>query len=158
MKILAAEFVLPISSEPIRNGAVAIEGKKIAVVGEREAVIGQFPEAAVEDFGSAAILPGFVNCHSHLEITSMRGALDDVEHHFRSWLLKLNEIRSGLSPLDIESSATLGATEGARAGVTCFGDIGRHGEAGLEALKSVGLRGVLFQETEFSPDNSTAEA
>src|SRR5215217_7631529 len=108
MKILAAEYVLPISSEPIRNGAVAIDGKKIIAVGEREAIIGQFPDAALEDFGSAAILPGFVNCHSHLEITSMRGALDDVEHDFKSWLLKLNEIRAGLSPSDIETAALLG--------------------------------------------------
>ena len=88
----------------------------------------------------------------------MRGALDDVEHDFRAWLLKLNDIRSGLTPADIESAAVIGATEGARAGVTCFGDIGRYGEAGFKALKSVGLRGVLFQETEFSPDNSTADA
>jgi len=157
MKILAAEHVLPISSEVIRNGAVAIDRSRIEAVGDREELVGRFPDASVKDFGNAAILPGFVNCHSHLEITSMRGALDDVEHDFRSWLLKLNEIRSVLLPADIAEAATLGATEGARAGVTCFGDIGRYGEAGLNALKSVGLRGVLFQETEFSPDNATAE-
>lgn len=156
MKILTAEYVLPISSEPITNGAVAIDDDQIAAVGKFEEMKAQFGDARISDFGKAAILPGFVNCHSHLEVTSMRGALDDVEHDFRAWLLKLNEIRSGLSPADIEASALLGATEGARAGVTCFGDIGRHGEAGLKALKTLGLRGVLFQETEFSPDNSTA--
>ncbi|MEO6333413.1 MAG: amidohydrolase family protein [Pyrinomonadaceae bacterium] len=156
MKILAAEYVLPISSAPIKNGAVGIDGKTIAAVGDRGELVRRFPDASVENFGPAAILPGFVNCHSHLEITSMRGALDDVEHDFRSWLLKLNEIRQGLSPANIEAAAMLGATEGASAGVTCFGDIGRYGEAGLNALKGVGLRGVLFQETEFSPDNATA--
>ena len=156
MKILAADHVLPISSEPIVDGAVAIDGDSIAAVGAESELRQQFPDADVRDFGVAAILPGFVNCHAHLEATSMRGALDEVEHDFRSWLLKLNEIRSGLSPEDIEAAATLGASEGVRAGVTCFGDIGRFGEAGLKALKSVGLRGVLFQETEFSPDNSTA--
>jgi 5-methylthioadenosine/S-adenosylhomocysteine deaminase len=31
------------------------------------------------------------------------------------------------------------------------------GTAGLNALKSVGLRGVVFQETEFSPDNTSAD-
>lgn len=158
MKILTAEYVLPISSEPIAKGAVAIDGDRIAGVGEFEEITQKFGPAEIEDFGNAAILPGFVNCHSHLEVTSLRGALDDVEHDFRAWLLKLNEIRQGLSPVDIEAAAILGATEGARAGVTCFGDIGRYGEAGLKALKTVGLRGVLFQETEFSPDNSTAEA
>jgi 5-methylthioadenosine/S-adenosylhomocysteine deaminase len=158
MKILSAEYVLPISSEPIRNGAVAVEDDLIIAVGSLDDIKSRFTSAGIEDFKNAAILPGFVNCHSHLEVTSMRGALDDVEHDFRAWLLKLNDIRRALSPADIEAAAVLGAKEGARAGVTCFGDIGRYGEAGLKALTSVGLRGVLFQETEFSPDNSTAAA
>lgn len=157
MKILNAQYVLPISSPPILDGAVAIDGDRIVGVGTFESVRSEF-RGEINDYGKAAILPGFVNCHSHLEVTSMRGALDDVEHDFKSWLLKLNDIRSGLTPPDIEAAAILGATEGARAGVTCFGDIGRYGEAGLNALKSVGLRGVLFQETEFSPDNATASA
>ena len=158
MKILAAEFVLPISSEPIEGGAVVIDGDRIIAVGTQGELTKQFSNVAVDDFGVAAILPGLVNCHSHLEVTSMRGALDEVEHDFKSWLLKLNDLRSGLTPEDIEAAATLGASEGARAGVTCFGDIGRYGEAGLNGLNRVGLRGVLFQETEFSPDNTTADA
>ena len=158
MKILAADYVLPVSSDPISNGAVATDGSTIAAVGDRDSLVREFPDAPVSDFGAAAILPGFVNCHSHLEITAMRGALDSVEHDFRSWLLKLNEIRSGLSTDEIERCAVIGATEGAHSGVTCFGDIGRLGEFGLRALKQVGLRGVVFQETEFSPENSTADA
>jgi len=157
VKIFAADYILPISSEPIRNGAVAIDGAKIVAVGRKESVTTLFPNAEIEDFGEAAILPGFVNCHSHLEITAMRGALDDVEHDFRSWLFRLNEMRSAMSDAEIEAAAVAGAVEGARAGVTCFGDIGRYGKAGVEALKETGLRGVVFQETEFSPDNRTAE-
>lgn len=157
MQIHAAEYVLPISSDPVRNGAVAIDGERIVGVGTRDEIERQFPGADVTDHGNAGILPGFVNCHSHLEITSMRGALDDVEHDFAAWLLKLNGLRAELSDKDIIAAAVAGATEGARAGVTCFGDIGRMGHAGLHALKTVGLRGIVFQETEFSPDNRTAE-
>ena len=156
MKVFVADYVLPISSGPLRDGAVAIDGDKIVGVGNSADIIAQFPNAFVQNFGRAALIPGLVNCHSHLEVTSMRGALDDVEHDFRSWLLKLNDLRAQLSPEEIEAAAMTGALEGARAGVTCFGDIGRYGEAGLKALTSVGLRGVLFQETEFSPDNATA--
>ncbi len=157
MKILAADYVLPISSDPIDQGAVAIDGGKIVSVGASSDILPQFPEAEFEDLGAAAILPGFVNCHSHLELTAMRGALDDVEHDFRSWLLKINELRSGMTDHDIEAAAYAGAMEGSAAGVTCFGDIGRIGHAGIAALKQVGLRGIVFQETEFSPDNRTAD-
>lgn len=157
MKILAAAYVLPITSAPISGGAIAFYGSEIAAVGPCNELRSQFPSAELEDLGNAAILPGFVNCHSHLELTSMRGSLDDVEHDFRSWLLKLNRLRAGLSDEEILASAVAGAAEGAQAGVTCFGDIGRLGHAGVEALKRTGLRGIVFQETEFSPDNRTAD-
>jgi aminodeoxyfutalosine deaminase len=159
MKILAAEYVLPISADPIRDGAVAIEGGEIAAIGRRQELIQQFPEAALEDLGQAAILPGFVNCHSHLEITAMRGFLDSVEHDFFAWLMKLTVTRGErLTDDDIKLAAMAGALEGARGGVTCFGDIGRYGRAGLEALKANGLRGVVYQETEFTPNDETAAA
>jgi cytosine/adenosine deaminase-related metal-dependent hydrolase len=156
IRILAARHVLPVSSDPVADGAVAISGATIEAVGPLAQLAELFPDARVTDFGEAAILPGFVNCHSHLEITSMRGALDSVEHDFTAWLLRLTEIRSGLSDEYISETARLGAIEGARAGVTCFGDIGRFGAVGLNALKSAGVRGVLFQETEFSVEDATA--
>jgi len=157
MKILAADYVLPIGSELISKGGVVYDRDVIVAVGECLPLRRQFPDAVFEDLGEAAILPGFVNCHSHLEITAMRGLLDSVEHDFASWLVKLSAARSGMTNEEIEIAAVAGAIEGARAGVTCFGDIGRYGRAGFEALKKVGLRGVVFQETEFSPDNKTAD-
>ena len=156
MKILTAEYVLPIASEPVKDGAVVIEDGSIAAVGPLPEIKKRFPLAPAEDLGAAAILPGFVNCHSHLEITAMRGLLDDFEHDFYTWLITLTKNRSGLSDEEIKLAALAGAAEGAAAGVTCFGDIGRFGEAGLYALKTIGLRGVVFQETEFSPDNENA--
>lgn len=139
------------------DGAVVIENGEIVAVGPCTELESKFPSAKCEDFGDAAILPGLVNCHSHLELTAMRGALDDVEHDFRSWLLKIQSLRSSMTEADIEVAAIAGAREGAAGGVTCFGDIGRYGKTGLNALKTVGLRGVLFQETEFSPDDRTAD-
>lgn len=157
MKILSADYILPISSEPIKNGAVAIENTKIIAVGTLTNLQQQFPHAIVENFGEAVITAGFVNCHSHLELSIMRGFLDEVEADFFTWLIKLSVTRAEkLTNQDIEVSALLGTLEGARAGVTCFGDIGRFGQAGFEALKKTGLRGVVFQETEFSPHNEKA--
>jgi 5-methylthioadenosine/S-adenosylhomocysteine deaminase len=157
MKIISANYVLPMSGTPIENGAVVIEKDKILAAGKQAEIVAKFSEAAVEDFGEAVIMPGFVNAHSHLEITAMRSFLDDVEHDFSRWLLKLSTVRAEkLTERDIEISAVWGALEGLRAGVTCFGDIGRYGKAGFEALKKTGLRGIAFQETDFSPKNETA--
>lgn len=160
MKIYSANYVLPIADEPFEKGAVAVENDKIVAVGGRDEIARQFSGAAeIRDFGEAAIMPGFVNAHSHLEITAMRSFLDNVEHDFSAWLVKLSTVRAEkLSDEDIEIAALWGALEGLRAGVTCFGDIGRYGKAGFEALKTSGQRGFTFQETEFSPENKTAEA
>ena len=157
MKIYSAEWVLPIDREPFENGAILIENDKISEVGAAVEVIAKYPQAQVENCGAAAITPGFVNAHSHLEITAMRGFLDSVEHDFAAWLLKLTKTRGEiLTDEDVKTAAIFGTLEGVRAGVTCFGDIGRLGIAGFEALKISGLRGILFQETDFSPDNKTA--
>ncbi len=157
MKTLCADYVLPISAAPIENGAVVIDGSTIIAVGTQAEIIEKHPEILIEKFHEAAIMPGLVNCHSHLEITLMRGFLDDAEHDFYSWLMKLTNVRGEkLTEADIKTAALAGALEGVRAGVTCFGDIGRFGVAGFEALKTNGLRGVLFQETDFSPNDETA--
>lgn len=157
MRVLSSDFVLPISSEPIYHGSVAVRGDKIVGVGTRDDIVKLFGDFQEENFGASVILPGFVNCHSHLEITAMRGLLDDVEDDFVAWLLRLNDTRANLSEHDTELAATVGAVEGARSGVTCFADVGRFGRAGFEALAAAGLRGVVFQETNFSPDERTAE-
>src|SRR5262249_6488928 len=118
MRILTADWVLPVSSPPIKDGAIAIDSDRIAALGNKEELRKDFPTAPTEDFGAAAILPGLINCHSHLELTGMRGLLDDVEHDFLAWLLKLTKVRRDFFTLeDIDLSALLGAVEGARAGI-----------------------------------------
>jgi cytosine/adenosine deaminase-related metal-dependent hydrolase len=157
MRLLTADWVLPVSSPPIKNGAVVIDGENIIAVGDKEDLAREFPAAAAEDFGAAAIIPGLINCHSHLELTGMRGLLDDVEHDFLAWLLRLTKVRNdSITAEDVELSALLGVIEGARAGVTCFADVGRSGVAAIRALKQVGLRGIVYQETDFFPHDDLA--
>ena len=146
-KIYCARWVLPITSEPIRDGAVAVEGTSVAAVGARAGVVAEFPSAAVEELCEAAILPGFVNCHTHLELTAMRGFLEPEEGDFFAWLRKLTVARGErMSWEDLHASAAWGAVEAARSGVTCVGDASDSGGTTMRALRDVGLRGVVFQE------------
>lgn len=159
MRLLTADHVLPVSSPPIEDGGVLVSDGRINAVGPAANLREDHPDVPEDRFPGSAILPGFVNCHSHLELTVLRGLLDDLDHDFAAWLIRLTKLRAeALSDEDIADSALAGALEGLKSGVTCFGDIGRWGRAGFEALKSSGLRGVLFQETEFSPDSATAES
>ncbi len=88
-----ARWVLPVSSTAIAGGAIAIEGTVIVGVGSYAELTHRYPEAERKSFGEAAILPGLINAHSHLELTAMRGFLDGVEGDFFSWLSRLTVAR-----------------------------------------------------------------
>lgn len=155
--LYCARWVLPVSSAMIERGAVVVEGARIMGVGDRDSLVARFPEAVTQDFGEAAILPGFVNAHSHLELTAMRGYLEDKEDDFFGWLRKLTVARlERMTPDDLYVSAAWGAVEAARAGITCLGDSSDAASASLRALRDVGLRGTVYQEA-FGPDPRLAQ-
>lgn len=150
--IYCARWVLPDASSQIEDGAVVVEGERIVSLGTRAAMVEKYPEMRVCDFGEAAILPGLINAHSHLELTAMRGFLEHEEGDFTAWLKKLTLARlERLTPEDLYLSAAWGAIEAARAGVTCVGDASDAASASLRALGDVGLRGIVYQES-FGPD------
>lgn len=149
--IYSARWVLPISSQLIVDGAVAVADSSIAAVGALDELTANYPDAPLTDFGSAVILPGLINTHSHLELTVMRGFLEREEADFFAWLRKLTLARLAMTPDDLRVSAISGAIEAARAGVTCLGDASASARYGMEALRTVGLRGIVYQES-FGPD------
>lgn len=156
-KLYTARWVLPVCAPLIEDGAVAVAGTRIVGVGARREMAAQFPEALCEDFGAAAIIPGLVNCHTHLELTAMRGYLEDAEGDFFGWLRKLTIARMmRMTADDLRVSATWGAVEAVRAGVTCVGDAANNGDASVAALREVGLRGIVYQEA-INPDARSAE-
>ncbi|HEY0006489.1 MAG TPA: amidohydrolase family protein [Pyrinomonadaceae bacterium] len=156
--LYCARWVLPMASPAIEDGAVAVEGERLADVGPRAHLLETFPQAEVRDFGEAAILPGLINCHSHLELTAMRGFLEREEGDFKSWLLKLKVAREErLTPDDLYVSAMSGAVEALRAGVTCMGDASSAANECMRALGESGLRGIVYQES-FGPDPREAQA
>jgi 5-methylthioadenosine/S-adenosylhomocysteine deaminase len=157
IKIYCASWVLPVSSPPIADGAIAVEGQQIVSVGTRSALLAHFREATTLELGESAIIPGLVNAHSHLELTAMRGFLEDEAADFFAWLRKLTQARlERMTADDLKVSATWGACEAARAGVTCVADASDAAFQSLTALSDVGLRGIVFQES-FGPDPRLAQ-
>ncbi len=155
--VYTAQWVLPISSPPIANGAVAIEHDKIVGVASRKMIEDRFPSAGLHELGQAVILPGLINVHSHLELTALRGLLEAEEGNFFAWLRKLTQARlERMTEQDHYVSAAWGACEAARAGITCVGDAGDSAYHNMRALRDTGLRGIAYQES-FGPDPKLAE-
>jgi len=138
-RTLRARWVLPISSAPIENGEVVIEGDRIVAVRHAIGPTG----TDVEDFGDAILMPGLVNVHTHLDYTVMRGLLEDIP--FFPWIRELTARKAALTQEDWIASATWGAAEAIAGGVTTIGDCTDSGAA-LIGAKRLGLSGIIFQE------------
>jgi cytosine/adenosine deaminase-related metal-dependent hydrolase len=141
-----ARWILPIATPPLASGTVAVEGERIAYVGPRAAA----PPGEDVDLGNVLLLPGLVNAHCHLELTAMRGFLEELD--FGDWILRLATAkRAVLTSLEMfRDAARLGIAEGVRAGVTTYSDT-CHSGAVVDALRDCGVRGIMYQEV-FGPD------
>jgi aminodeoxyfutalosine deaminase len=73
MIIYTARHVLPVASPPLVDGAVAIQGGRIAAVGKRGEILkAAGADAQVSDLGDTVLVPGLVNAHVHLDLSWMR--------------------------------------------------------------------------------------
>jgi cytosine/adenosine deaminase-related metal-dependent hydrolase len=141
--IYRADWVLPVAGPFVAGGAVAVAGERIAAVGAAAEVAAAYPGAQVVDLGRAIVMPGFVNCHSHLEYTLFRGILDDAQ--FGDWILQLVDFKASLTPEEYALSARLGAAESVASGITTVADTS-YGGTNVAPAAEAGLRGRLYLE------------
>src|SRR5262249_58370735 len=100
--------------------------------------------AADHDFGDAAILPGFVNAHTHLDLTGMRG-LAPPSPDFISWLRAVIVHRRQRSAADVANDIHAGLDECLSYGTTLVRDIASDGSSWAEVAEAP-LRAVVFRE------------
>jgi 5-methylthioadenosine/S-adenosylhomocysteine deaminase len=125
----------------LHDGAVVIEGERIAAVGPSDDLMGRYPEAEVIEGRGRAVFPGLVNCHTHLCFTAWRGIQEDFG--FPSVLRFPVTVRALMSPEENAVFAVLGAAEAIRSGNTTLLEIGRGTAEYADLLVTSGLRLVL---------------
>jgi len=141
--LLTARYVLPIATPFIENGAVLVEGDKIIEIGDFEHLRALHPDEPITDFGLAALMPGFIDLHTHLEYTAMRGLVDDLP--YSRWKLQLLQKETRFDSQDWDDSALLGAMEAVQSGITTIADITETGASG-HAAQASGLRAHIYRE------------
>jgi aminodeoxyfutalosine deaminase len=73
----SADFILPVTSEPLKNGTVAVD--------DDGSIVGLYPDGSPELQGkniqkhSGIIVPGFVNSHCHLELSYLYGRIQEKQ-------------------------------------------------------------------------------
>ena len=140
--IYKARYVLPVSSDHIDDGAVLVKDDRIADIGRASDVIARHPDEEVDDLGLAAIMPGFIDCHTHLDHSVLRGLIEDSA--YASWKYHMMLAEKRLDASDWELSSLLGAHEAAQAGITTVADITPN-KCTVDALAKTGLRAIIYR-------------
>jgi 5-methylthioadenosine/S-adenosylhomocysteine deaminase len=135
--LLSADWVLPVEGEPIADGAVLVEDGRIAAVG-RASELGEGWR-----FHDAAIIPGLVNAHSHLEYAVYAGFGDGQP--FGPWLATHVARKDRLDYEHMVAIARRGVADLLRSGVTTVGDASFAGAAAV-ACAELGLRAIVYLE------------
>jgi cytosine/adenosine deaminase-related metal-dependent hydrolase len=152
--LFAADWVVPVSAAPLVDGAVLVEGDRIADVGPASALASAHPEAVVVELPGCVLSPGFVNLHSHIEYAAYSGLGDGLA--FGSWIAAHTRRTAQLGPAGLDAMARLGAAECLRSGITTVVDAAYDG-ASVRACSAAGLRAIVAIEA-FGGDDADVSA
>jgi 5-methylthioadenosine/S-adenosylhomocysteine deaminase len=141
---VSADWVVPVDGPPLRDAYVAWENGRITDVGEGR---------ADRHYEGAAVLPGLVNAHSHLEYAVYAGFGDGEP--FGSWLATHIERKRALEYEEMLGIARRGAADSLAAGITTTADYSYSGAAAAAAA-DLGLRAIVYLEV-FATDPAEAE-
>jgi 5-methylthioadenosine/S-adenosylhomocysteine deaminase len=128
----------------------AIQDERVAAIAPFEELRKRFPNAAVREYGAGvALVPGFINGHSHAYQILLRGIGDDLP--FARWRDEaLYKIIPELSPEDVHRTFATAFREMLAGGVTTVteffylnGSGNAHAEAVIQAARETGIRLVL---------------
>ncbi len=150
--VFRGRYVFPVSAPPISGGYLSFAGGRIVSVGNRR------PDQPVEDLGNVALLPGFVNAHTHLEFSHLEAPLAAPGVEFADWIRLVVEHRrqraaegeavDEILARHISCSLAAGLAESAGSGVTHIGEIAIPGNTldRYREYRSAAAHVTVFQE------------
>jgi 5-methylthioadenosine/S-adenosylhomocysteine deaminase len=155
--VITGGTVLTMAGPNIDDGAVAIDQHKIVAVGKAADIAKKYTGRTTIDAKGKAILPGFVNAHTHVPMTLFRGIADDRD--LMDWLQHFifpAEAKNVTADF-VKWGTRLAAIEMIQSGTTSFADMYYFESDIARETKRAGLRGVLGETVIDFPvaDNKT---
>ncbi len=142
--IVHGTLVPMVSKEVIAGGALAIHEGKIVDIDSSENIVERYSAQTVLDAHDKLILPGFINGHTHVGMTMMRGVADNAKN-LQEWL------NNYIFPLEkkilsedfVYWSTILACYEMIQSGITMFADMYFFESASAKAVMQAGMRAIL---------------
>lgn len=127
----------------IDGGAVAVRRDRIVAVGTTADLVRQFPGMPSFDATGKAVLPGFINSHTHTVLLVLRGTVEDMEGD--AIFGYMTPISFAMTPDERVALARLGCLEAIRSGTTTVVDPFRHVAGYAQGMVDTGLRLYLSE-------------
>ena len=142
-RLYRAAFVLPVTSPPIRDGFVAVRDGVVIAVGPmsdrpREGVGSEI------DLGATILMPGFVNAHTHLELSNLEGAVPGGRG-FVTWIENQLRVRAERSPEEVPTAVRKAIAFMQAAGTAAVADVS-NSLATVGPLRESGLHALVLHE------------
>lgn len=136
----------------VDDGAVGIEDGELTYVGPSDGLDERAADDVVDADGCAT-LPGFVNAHTHMRHTLLRGGAQDVPEI--EWMNRaLGPLSTHVEDEDAVASARLGAMETVRSGATTVCEYGTDvGTLVEEVYGPLGVRTVATERINEVPED-----
>ena len=139
--------------ETIRGGYLGVEGDRISYIGA-SAPQKSFDET--RDLSGKLLMPGLVNCHSHIAMVLMRGKGSGLPLH--EWLFDtIFPIEDRLVREDIAAASRFAIMEMLESGTTSFSDMYFFPEETVRAVAETGIRANLNRCVQCFDENETVE-
>ena len=121
--LITGGTVVTMAGPNIERGSVAIRNGEIVAVGASSEVDRNYDAKTVIKAGGHAVVPGFVNAHTHAPMTLFRGIADDRE--LMDWLTNFifPAEAKNVSRDFVKWGTRLAAAEMIRSGTTTFCDM-----------------------------------
>jgi len=143
--LIYAGWVIPVEPEGtvLTNHAVAVHEGQILDILPTSVVGNRYQASTVKQLGQHALLPGFINSHTHAAMSLMRGLADDLplmewlnQHIWPAESKWVNEefVRDG---------TMLAVAEMVRGGTTCFNDMYFFPDVTAKVCEQAGLRAMV---------------
>lgn len=146
MDLLVTDAVIVTQDENrtiLDRGAIAIRGDRIAAIGPTAALEAAHPDLPRMAGRGKAVLPGFVNAHTHTILTVLRATVEDWAGN--AVYGYMSPVSYTMTPHERSVMAMLGIVEGIRSGTTTFVDPFRHVPDYADAMAGLGVRLVLSE-------------
>ena len=132
MRRISAQYVFTSAGKPLRR-AVVIASSDGEIV-EVEDTGGELKESAGTEFYNGILIPGLINCHSHLELSYMRNVIPRGEG-LAAFISNMGKRRGSGSGSETGSARVAGSGDGSMAG---SGDGTTRGEVEAAAARADG--------------------